>query len=694
MGALLKNFSLKLKLFYPILVGMLLVIFLFAYLNIYKQKKLLYQSVERNLSLEVQTIRKMFERERALKLEKVKQDINIALKAFLESKIDVSKQTYALTIENQVSGVTHQAILSKLIFSNTVNEDSLVSRIAGLTNSSVTIFQKTDRGYVRIATNVMRDNGKSAKGTYLSNEAEVVKTISEGKPFIGRAFVVNNWCLTAYVPFYISDSIVGMLYVGTPEKDLDTLKKILSDLRIGKTGYAFVFDSEKDLIIEPEQKLLNWNKEEILDQIIGNEQGVRYFKWNGSEVEQILAFTYYAEFDLYIAATVKSDEETSTAIDNIIQNSILAAIVISILFSIFVLFITTKRLHSLMGALQTTSNRLKKIKVDLKQSEQNFLTFFYNSGDDNFVFDIEGNIIEVNKMMCENLAYTREEIIGKALGIFIADAAVAKLRTLFNLENVESQVFEAELLTKSGIFIQVEIQAKKVEFNGQQVILCNSRNIQDRLELERKLLSVVIQTEERERERFSKDIHDGLGPLLSTIKLYINELEGDDVTKEEKADYIKYLNELIDEAVSTSRSISNNLMPRIIHEYGLVKALQSFCEKVNYTNSLKIDFITNNIESEIDIIIQLNLFRITSELINNTIKHAKANQITIDIKREDSKIHLNFNDDGIGFNVEQIMSNRQKGIGLKSIISRVKAINGVYKFTSAPNQGFHIEVII
>lgn len=694
MGALLKDFSLKLKLFYPILVGMLLVIFLFAYINIYKQKRLLYVAVERNLSLEVQTIRKMFERERALKLEKVKQDINIALKALQESKIEVSSFTNTLTIENQISGVSHKAVLPQLKFSATPNEDSLVNRIAGMTNSSVTIFQKSERGFVRIATNVKRENGKSAKGTYLSNESDVVKTILQGKSFLGRAFVVNNWCLTAYVPFYVADSIVGMLYVGTPEKDLDTLKKILSDLRIGKTGYAFVFDSEKDLIIEPEQKLKNWANEEVINSIIGNEQGVRNFKWNGSDVEQILAFTYYSEFDLYIAATVKSDEETGSAIENIIHNSILAALVISILFSIFVLFITTKRLQSLMGALQTTSKRLKKIKVDLKQSEQNFLTFFDNSGDDNFVFDVDGTIVEVNKMMCENLAYTRDEMIGKALGVFIADAAVAKLRTLFELENIESQVFEAELLTKSGIFIQVEIQAKKVEYNGKQVILCNSRNIQDRLELERKLLSVVIQTEERERERFSKDIHDGLGPLLSTIKLYINELEGDDVTKEEKADYIKYLNELIDEAVSSSRSISNNLMPRIIHEYGLVKALQSFCDKVNYTNSLKIDFATNEIENELDIIIQLNLFRIISELINNTIKHAHAKQISINIKRENSKIHLNFNDDGIGFNVEQIMSNRQKGIGLKSIISRVKAINGVYKFTSAPDQGFHIEVII
>jgi signal transduction histidine kinase len=240
----------------------------------------------------------------------------------------------------------------------------------------------------------------------------------------------------------------------------------------------------------------------------------------------------------------------------------------------------------------------------------------------------------------------------------------------------------------------VEINSRLLDFNQQQAILSISRNLKVRNELERKVLSAVIQTEERERERFSKDMHDGLGPLLSTVKLYVGEIANSDNTANEKELYIKQVNEIIDEAVTSTREISNNLMPRVIHEYGVVKAIQAFCNKINLTNRIKIEFQTTGVDQSMDMNIQLILFRVISELINNTIKHAKATLITIHIEAKGDRIRVEFTDNGIGFNTEKIMGDKKTGIGLKSIISRIKSINGVCKFSSEEGKGFRIIIEI
>jgi len=211
--------------------------------------------------------------------------------------------------------------------------------------------------------------------------------------------------------------------------------------------------------------------------------------------------------------------------------------------------------------------------------------------------------------------------------------------------------------------------------------------------LERTILSAVIKAEERERERFAKDMHDGLGPLLSTIKLYVNELKSVSMTTEEREEIVKYSNKLIDDAVNATRTISNNLMPRIISTYGLIKAVNEFCYLINKANKINISFETENID-RLSPDIEIIFFRVISELINNTIKHADAQNVLILLVQKDNKVSLYFKDDGKGFDVDDIMNTKQKGMGLKNIISRVKSINGKYEFNSRPGEGFTIKIDI
>ena len=208
---------------------------------------------------------------------------------------------------------------------------------------------------------------------------------------------------------------------------------------------------------------------------------------------------------------------------------------------------------------------------------------------------------------------------------------------------------------------------------------------------ERRVLNAIIRTEERERKRFAKDMHDGIGPLLSTIKLYTNELVSEDITKKEKKESVDYVNKLIDDALSGIRTISNNLTPRVIHEYGLVSAINDFCNSINKTHKLSIEFKSPgklNLSNHIEI----NLFRIVNELVNNTLKHANATRAGISIKEENNNIIFSYYDNGRGFDYSKYAEDKQKGDGINNILTRVQSMDGKINIETAEGQGINVKI--
>jgi PAS domain S-box-containing protein len=204
--------------------------------------------------------------------------------------------------------------------------------------------------------------------------------------------------------------------------------------------------------------------------------------------------------------------------------------------------------------------------------------------------------------------------------------------------------------------------------------------------LEREALSAVMETEERERKRFSEDLHDGLGPLLSTIKLYINQMNSGNNSPEENAELLKSSNELIDEAIGTTRNIANNILPGSINDNGLWPAVFSFCSKLEQTGTMKFN-LENGFERKLRKNVESNLYRIIIELINNTIKHARASIISIKIELIDDELHLEYSDNGIGMNNEA-----SDGMGIINIKNRVAALNGQYHFLNS--EGMQFELVL
>jgi two-component system, NarL family, sensor kinase len=203
-------------------------------------------------------------------------------------------------------------------------------------------------------------------------------------------------------------------------------------------------------------------------------------------------------------------------------------------------------------------------------------------------------------------------------------------------------------------------------------------------------IAAEIQTLENERKRIASDLHDELGPLLSAVKMQINHLEPSD---EIETAVLEKSSKQIDGIIQRFREISYNLLPNTLVRKGFVKATYEFIEKTKTLHPLIIKFNTTDFsllpEAEI------SLYRVLQEIIQNTIKHARATFLKIDIIKNEKTILLTAQDDGIGFNYIE-KSLLAKGIGLLSLQSRVQLLHGHLTINTKQGSGtfFKIEIPI
>ncbi len=206
---------------------------------------------------------------------------------------------------------------------------------------------------------------------------------------------------------------------------------------------------------------------------------------------------------------------------------------------------------------------------------------------------------------------------------------------------------------------------------------------------ENRILNTIIQTEEKERERFSKEIHDGLGPLISSVKMSISALDHINTDPRQK-EIITNTRNVIDEAVRELKEISNNLNPHVLMNFGLVRAVGNFINKL-FTDT-DIQLKTNLKEKRFDRNLEAVLYRVICEMINNSLKHARARRIDIDLRLKNDEITLTFEDDGIGFEPSEVIDRPDGGMGLSNIASRISSVKGEIEVFSKPGLGTTITV--
>jgi len=222
-------------------------------------------------------------------------------------------------------------------------------------------------------------------------------------------------------------------------------------------------------------------------------------------------------------------------------------------------------------------------------------------------------------------------------------------------------------------------------------------NIQERIDALRKLneskvLSAIIRTEEKARQEFSEELHDGIGPLLSSVKMSVSAIVKSKIDAS-NLEIIEHAEQNIDEAITTVKEISNNLSPHILKNFGLHKAILTFTERLVTRENFDVHFNSNIEEKRFEYNTEIILYRIICELIANTIKHASATKIDINLSHRRNELELIYSDNGKGFNVET-SENISSGMGLSNIRSRIKSLNGNIDIFSRPEEGFNLKIVI
>jgi len=306
------------------------------------------------------------------------------------------------------------------------------------------------------------------------------------------------------------------------------------------------------------------------------------------------------------------------------------------------------------------------------------------------ITDTKGIIEYANEIFYKSTGYTKEEVIGNSPRILKSGKQDKNFYKELWKTIIAGNVWRGEICNKKkngDLFWESTLITPVFNQNNEITnFMSVKEDITDKKLADIKLFNAIIETEEKERKKFAEDLHDELGPHLSGIRLYINELEDEKIKPERRIDIVRMLDVLIKEAIDKTRTISNQLMPSILTDYGLIKALNSFCSRINNTKTIHVNLTYNDPELAFDKTTEIVVYRVIIELINNTIKHAKARNIHIDFNKNDEIVELVYKDDGLGFNLNEAIK-QKKGLGINNIINRIKTLEGSFQFESYPEKG-------
>jgi signal transduction histidine kinase len=248
------------------------------------------------------------------------------------------------------------------------------------------------------------------------------------------------------------------------------------------------------------------------------------------------------------------------------------------------------------------------------------------------------------------------------------------------------------LLIFYGVVLLLVLVASFLLFyiRNQSVVWKQKRQLQEtQLAQQKELLSAVIDSQEMERKRIGQDLHDEIGGTLSAIKLMLNALKRQ--IPDEHTESLTDAKELIDKMIVDVRHISHDLSPPGLSVFGLFRTVDAFVTLINNTGQIKITLLhVGDVEAlQLPEKTALALFRVLTQLVDNTIKHAKATAIDISFQL-DEKLLIRYNDNGTGFDLDVLK--RSAGIGMQNIRSRLQMINAEYQIITAPGKGFSVSI--
>ncbi|MBE0641347.1 MAG: sensor histidine kinase [Bacteroidales bacterium] len=285
---------------------------------------------------------------------------------------------------------------------------------------------------------------------------------------------------------------------------------------------------------------------------------------------------------------------------------------------------------------------------------------------------------------------TRTNIAWWLISLGFLLMAIRRLFELFIVFDSENPVINGLLSSWVGVVISLIMLVSLVFIK--QIFDVQDKLDELRQKNEAQVLSAILRTEESERQRFAKELHDGLGPLLSAVKMTISAIKRHPLPEKE-ASLAGNADKLTDEAIVSLREISNNLSPHTLMNFGLLKAVQTFVASIQVPDAPRIMVNSDLGDRRYPFNTEVILYRVICELTANSLRHAMARNISIDIYDTDLGIVLDYFDDGKGLQHSSLSSENQ-GMGWHNIRSRVKSLQGKVKILSNLGKGTNVTISI
>lgn len=344
----------------------------------------------------------------------------------------------------------------------------------------------------------------------------------------------------------------------------------------------------------------------------------------------------------------------------------------------------------ILGFARDISDR-KKAEEALIASEEKFRNIFNSSSDGIVVTDFDQNILAANQIMLDYSGMNEKQIRSKKVYDFISKKYMPdiqkRMQQLKKGDTVTS--FELEIYLNEDLTIPFEINSKVIVFENKPAIMAIMRDISERRQMQQKIMQTIIRTEETERSRFAKELHDGLGPLLSTMNIYMGILS-DTTDKKRFETAVNRIQNSVDDAIQSIQQISNNLSPHILQNFGLPEAIRNFFTRLKDIKNIEFNF-KSNLDKRLDQNIELALYRVIVELINNSVKYSGAGLIGITIQKKSNMLKVDYSDNGKGFDVGKTIQDT-RSMGLHNIYNRINSMNGKVELTSLPGKGMKAQI--
>jgi PAS domain S-box-containing protein len=387
---------------------------------------------------------------------------------------------------------------------------------------------------------------------------------------------------------------------------------------------------------------------------------------------------------------------------------------------LFIFKPTTQRIELLIAKLLSSEKKAIKLAYDtevlseIKEDSVKELKSLNYALENSLLYcrlTPDGKIIHMGEQFCKLLQYnmlSAEDKFSQALSSLSQEQAY--IDQLIKDKHRSSWHGEIKTTTKNDVVVWLDLSIVPVTIkkgNSELLVICfditerkkaeqeverlNKAQIADKLNQQKTISSKIVENQEHEQNRIAREIHDGIGQMLTGLKFSLESIDVNDKDKTEQK--ITYLKKLSLDIIKGVRTATFNLMPPELSDYGIAASLSKLTSELGKLTGKNIVFYNKtNFDKRLDSLIEINCYRLTQEAVNNAIKYAESIDIAVQLSHSNSILSIIIDDNGKGFDVTQVEAKRnsESGMGLLFMKERIQYINGRVFINSIPGEGTRV----